>query len=84
MLLVEFAVDYGNDWFVIPVELEVGSLYRTQSLIVTDSFGVRTRSNRPASCASHFLRGECFSIRIYEATGRRSQQRICFFCRRRW
>ena len=42
MLLVEFAVDYGNDWFVIPVELEVGALYRTRSLIITDTFGVRT------------------------------------------
>lgn len=42
MLLVEFAVDYGNDWFVIPVELEVGSLYKTRSLVVGDTFGVRT------------------------------------------
>src|SRR6185369_6177030 len=42
LLLVEFALSYGNDWFVIPVELPVGSLYRSNSLIVTDSFGVRT------------------------------------------
>src|SRR5262249_12421219 len=42
LLLVEFALSYGNDWFVIPVELDVGSLYRTKSLVVTDSFGVRT------------------------------------------
>jgi hypothetical protein len=42
MLLVEFALDYGNDWFVMPIELDVGSLYRTRSLIVTDTFGVRT------------------------------------------
>jgi hypothetical protein len=42
MLLVEFALSYGNDWFVIPIELEVGSLYRTRSLVVTDTFGVRT------------------------------------------
>jgi hypothetical protein len=42
MLLVEFALTYGNDWFLIPVELEVGSLYRTRSLVVTDTFGVRT------------------------------------------
>ena len=42
MLLVEFAVNYGNDWFVIPVELEVGSLYRGRSLIITDTFGERT------------------------------------------
>lgn len=42
MLLVEFALAYGNDWFVIPIELEVGSLCRTRSLVVTDTFGVRT------------------------------------------
>jgi hypothetical protein len=42
MLLVEFALDYGNDWFVMPIELDVGSLYRTRSLVITDTFGVRT------------------------------------------
>ena len=42
MLLVEFALTYGNDWFVIPVELQVGSLYRTRSLVITDTFDVRT------------------------------------------
>ena len=42
MLLVEFALTYGNDWFVIPVELDVGSLYQTRSLVITDTFGVRT------------------------------------------
>jgi hypothetical protein len=42
LLLVEFALSYGNDWFVIPVELDVGSLYKTNSLVITDSFGVRT------------------------------------------
>ena len=42
MLLVEFALDYGNDWFVVPIELDVGSLYRTRSLVITDTFGVRT------------------------------------------
>lgn len=48
MLLVEFAVAYGNDWFVIPIELDVGSLYRTRSLVITDTFGVHTLIN-PAS-----------------------------------
>jgi hypothetical protein len=42
MLLVEFALTYGNDWFVIPVDLEVGSLCRTRSFVITDTFGVRT------------------------------------------
>jgi len=42
LLLIEFANSFGNDWFVIPVELEIGSLCRTRSLVVTDTFGVRT------------------------------------------
>ncbi len=42
LLLVSFAVDYGNDWFVVPVELPVGAVYRVRSLVVTDSFGART------------------------------------------
>lgn len=42
LLLLEFALDYGNDWFLVPVELPVGALYRVTSLIVTDSFGART------------------------------------------
>jgi hypothetical protein len=42
MLLIEFAISYGNDWFVIPVELPVGSLCRTNSLVVTNTFGERT------------------------------------------
>ena len=41
MLLVEFAISYGNDWFVIPVELPVGSLCLTRSLIITNTFGER-------------------------------------------
>jgi hypothetical protein len=42
MLLVEFALAYGNDWFVIPVELEVGSFCQTRSVVISDTFGVRT------------------------------------------
>jgi hypothetical protein len=41
MLLIEFALSYGNDWFVIPVDLDVGSLCRTYSLVVTNTFGER-------------------------------------------
>ena len=41
LLLVEFALVYGNDWFVVPVDLEAGSLCRIGSLIVTNTFGER-------------------------------------------
>ena len=48
LLFIEFALVYGNDWFVMPLDLEVGSLCRIRSLVVTDTFGQRTvvRSHR--------------------------------------
>ena len=42
MLLVEFALVYGSDFFFVPVQLDVGSLCLTRSLVVTDTFGERT------------------------------------------
>ncbi|HEU0294576.1 MAG TPA: hypothetical protein VFR47_17685 [Anaerolineales bacterium] len=41
LLLLEFALVYGNDWLMIPVRLDVGSLCRVRSLVVTDTFGER-------------------------------------------
>jgi hypothetical protein len=42
MVLMSFALEYGNDWFMLPIELDVGSLCRIRSLVVTDSFGERS------------------------------------------
>ncbi len=42
VLLIETLSGYGNDWFVIGVDLPVGCLVRATSLVVTDTFGVRT------------------------------------------
>jgi hypothetical protein len=42
LLLVEFALVYGNDWFVAPVRLPVGSLFRATKFQVRDTFGVVT------------------------------------------
>ena len=42
VLLVETLSGYGNDWFVIGVDLPVGRLVESRSLVVTDTFGVRT------------------------------------------
>jgi hypothetical protein len=41
LLLVKFALEYGNDWFVVPIEMDVGSLCQIRSLIVTTTFGER-------------------------------------------
>jgi len=40
MLLMEFATQYGNDWFRIDLDTPVGTLTRLTDLTVTDSFGL--------------------------------------------
>lgn len=42
LLLVEFALIYGNDWFIVPVRVPVGSLVKLTSFSVRDTFGVIT------------------------------------------
>jgi hypothetical protein len=40
LLLIEFALVYGNDWLMVPVTLDAGSICRIRSLEVTDTFGL--------------------------------------------
>jgi hypothetical protein len=42
LLLVEFALVFGTDWFVVPIDLPVGSLFRVLECNVRDTFGVVT------------------------------------------
>lgn len=42
--ITEFALTFGNDWFVTPVRLPVGSLYRVAAFTITDTFGVPTNA----------------------------------------
>jgi hypothetical protein len=42
LVLAEFALIYGNDWFMVPLEIPVGRLARVEALVVTDDFGGRT------------------------------------------
>jgi hypothetical protein len=43
LLLVDFALVYGNDFFFIPVNLAIGTLCRQHELSVTDTFGIETK-----------------------------------------
>lgn len=70
MLLVEFAVNYGNDWFVIPVELDIGALYRTRSLIVTDTFGVPTLIKSSSELREPFSTWRMFEHSHLRGSGR--------------
>lgn len=42
LLLAEFGLVYGNDWTVIPYNVEVGTLAEIKGIIITDVFGVQT------------------------------------------
>lgn len=41
LLMIEYASSYGNDWYVVPLTIPVGTVTRVDSLVVTDTFGVR-------------------------------------------
>ena len=41
LLLLEFSLAYGNDWFVLPIEIVTGTAARVASLEVVDTFGER-------------------------------------------
>jgi hypothetical protein len=49
LLVMEFALIHGNDWFMIPIPLKVGSLCRVKSLVVTDVFGLTSEIERAGS-----------------------------------
>jgi hypothetical protein len=42
MLVMEFALTYGNDWFIVPLPTDIGTLSTVDTLIVTDTFGQRS------------------------------------------
>jgi hypothetical protein len=42
LLVMEFALTYGNDWFIVPVPTDVATLSAVTTLVVTDTFGQRT------------------------------------------
>jgi hypothetical protein len=45
MSVTEFALTFGNDWFMVPVRLPVGWIHRVSDFVITDSFGVVASAN---------------------------------------
>lgn len=39
MMVAEYALVHGNDWFMVPARVRGGGLYRVERLRVTDTFG---------------------------------------------
>ncbi|MGA9991475.1 MAG: hypothetical protein WBP86_03985, partial [Thiobacillaceae bacterium] len=44
MTVTEFALTFGNDWFLTPVRLPVGGLYRVTQFAITDTFGITAQA----------------------------------------
>lgn len=42
IIVTDFALVYGNDWFAIPYQQTIGTLAEISGLVVTDVFGYRT------------------------------------------
>jgi hypothetical protein len=38
--VLEYALVFGNDWYVLPVTLPTNALYKVSTFVVTDNFGV--------------------------------------------
>jgi hypothetical protein len=45
LILMEFALCFGDDWFVLPLSAAPNTLVRIRNLHVTDCFGIRTAIN---------------------------------------
>jgi hypothetical protein len=42
LLMIEFATVYGNDWFLAPCDVQLGTVLAVEALVVTDTFGRAT------------------------------------------
>ncbi len=50
--VTEFALTFGNDWFMLPVRLPVGALYRVTRFEVVDSFGIVSQAGPISAVAN--------------------------------
>lgn len=69
MLLVEFATVYGNDFYLVPVPLDVGSAFRATSLVVLDTFG-RELLVRPSADTRYGAQFRLFEHAVQGPVGR--------------
>ncbi len=51
MMVAEYALVHGNDWFLVPARVRAGGLYRVQKMQVRDTFG-RVTTVQPVSNAA--------------------------------
>jgi hypothetical protein len=71
LLALDFMLIHGEDWFVLPFSLPVGSIARVDSLVVSDVFGGQTLVRRAdgGNVAPGNTRFSLFSSAIVDAGG---------------
>jgi hypothetical protein len=67
LLVAEFALTYGNDWLVVPLDVPFGSLTTIESLTYTTTFGERFIV-KPTAATSPDARWQMFVITGAEGT----------------
>ncbi|WP_448173527.1 hypothetical protein [Rhizobacter fulvus] len=48
LMVLDFALSYSDDWFLVPLALEAWSLFETTAVAITDVFGDTTLAQPPA------------------------------------
>jgi hypothetical protein len=46
LIFMDFMLIHGNDWYLIPLEVQVGGVAQVNGVVVTDVFGVMTQIDR--------------------------------------
>jgi hypothetical protein len=64
IIVAEFALLYGNNWFVMPYRQPVGTLTEIEGIVITDVFGARTlvRSATRGDPADAWTRWDLFQL----------------------
>ena len=80
LAVTEFALVFGNDWYLAPVDMAYGSVVRIDSVVVRDTFGIETlvrparQAQRPGwtvfHLAAHAEAGPLADVFVLPATVR--------------
>ena len=82
LVFAEFSIGFSNNWFVLPVDLEVGTLTRLHSVKVMTTFGEELPLSRhmQPGFSSHGEAQKGASWRMYELSGEPENNPPFFLC----
>src|SRR5262249_30549920 len=62
LILMDFMLIHGDDWYLVPLELPVGTVTQITELFVHDTFGVITRIDRADASRSATTPGQQWTM----------------------